>query len=116
MRCRARRGPSHTAGAAARFVLTADLGEIKVREYTKAGERQHESRTGYRNEFNVSARIVDGPYRSEQRSSSRVEGDAYRAPSEPIERETLDRILAKVADGTLNPQTAAELIRALRTS
>jgi hypothetical protein len=60
-------------------------------------------------------RIID-----DQRDARRPiddQRDAYRSPATPsnIEPETLDRILAKVADGSLQPQTAAELIRALRT-
>jgi hypothetical protein len=90
-----------TAGAPARFVLTADMGEIKVREYTKTAE--HSERRAY----HIHAELRGEP-------QPRPEENPYRSAS-TIEPETLDRILAKVADGTLQPQTAAELIRALRS-
>jgi hypothetical protein len=88
-----------TSNATARFSLHADLGEIKVREYTRAGSRFQESRDEYRT-YRRSGEDAE-PYRSSSMPSS-------------IEPETLDRILAKVADGSLPTQTAADLIRALR--
>lgn len=90
-----------TANAPARFVLTADLGEIKVREHSRAGEH-HGRRASY-----AHTELRGDPL-------PRPEESPYRSAS-ALEPETLERILAKVADGTLPPQTAAELIRALRS-
>jgi Putative adhesin len=86
--------------APARLALSADMGEIKVREYSRAGSRFSETRNEHRTIYR----------------RSHEEQEPYRSPAvvSTIEPETLDRILAKVADGSLPTQTAADLIRALR--
>jgi hypothetical protein len=82
-----------TPGAAAVLEVSADLGSVRVRESARHYE-------GVPSHVQLPAPIEAGPFRTMDRPA-------------PVPKETLDRILARVASGELSPEAASQLLRAL---
>ena len=84
-----------TPGAAAVLEVNAELGSVRVSE----SRRLYEPRAVEAPESPVV--VAEGPFRTASR------------PNAPIFDGTLDRVLARVANGELAPAAAADLLRAL---
>jgi hypothetical protein len=84
-----------TAGAAAVLEVNADLGSVRVRESTRLYEPSAVEAITH------APILAEGPFRTAAR------------PNAPIFDGTLDRVLARVANGELAPAAAADLLRAL---
>jgi hypothetical protein len=82
-----------TPGAAAVLEANADLGSVRVRESARYYERPDTQ------DARIDMPTQEGPFRTAART--------------PIFDGTLDRVLARVANGELAPQAAADLLRAL---
>jgi hypothetical protein len=82
-----------TPGAAAVLEVSADLGSVRVRESSRTYE-------GAVPPIVAPPPVEAGPFRTMDRPA-------------PLPKETLDRILARVASGELSPESASQLLRAL---
>jgi len=84
-----------TPGAAAILEVNAELGSVRVRE----SSRHHEPDV-------IDVRPIE--------TTTTPEAGPFRSPARPVVLDgTLDRVLARVANGELSPQAAADLLRAL---
>lgn len=82
-----------TPGAAAQLEVNAELGSVRVRESSRHYERARDAAPP------PAPLVSEGPFRTAQRG--------------PMLDGTLERVLARVANGELAPAAAADLLRAL---
>ncbi|MEO7109007.1 MAG: hypothetical protein ABI183_01105, partial [Polyangiaceae bacterium] len=94
--------------AAATLVASSDAGTVRVREsHGRSGSRHHEHREWRQHHVHEKWSHKAGPYRRPAAPQAPV-----ASVTQPNDAE-LDRVLKMVADGTLSPEDAGEVLRAL---
>jgi hypothetical protein len=100
-----------TRDAAATLIVSSDAGTVRVREsHGHGGSRHHEHREWRQHHVHEKWSHKSGPYRQPAAAPVR---QAPVAPAPETNDAELDRVLKMVAEGTLSPDDAGEVLRAL---